>query len=179
MALKTLPPRALLRELLDYDVTTGNFIWRHRPRDMFRNEQNFRLWNTRYAGKIAGGTRGGKQPYLYIAVHHTQYFAHRLVWLYVHGDPVPNVIDHIDGNPLNNRFSNLRACSKAQNCANQRLRDSNTTGVRGVVRRNGRFQAQIMVNFKTHYLGRFDTLEEAAKARYDAAIRLYGAFAKH
>jgi hypothetical protein len=36
-----------------------------------------------------------------------------------------------------------------------------------------------MVNFKTHYLGRFDTLEEAAKARYDAAIRLYGAFAKH
>ena len=177
MALKTLPPRALLRELLHYDVTTGQFTWRPRPREMFRNKQNFLLWNTRYSGKVAGGTKSS--PYLYIAVHHTQYFAHRLVWLYVHGDPVPDVIDHIDGNPLNNRFVNLRASTKAQNCANQRLRDSNTTGVKGVVMKNGRFRAQIMVNFKMHYLGTFGTLEEAAKARYDGAVRLQGAFAKH
>ena len=177
-ALKTLPPRALLRELLHYDVATGQFIWRSRPREMFRNEQNFRLWNTRYAGKIAGGRRG-KAPYWYVAVHHIQYFAHRLVWLYIHGDPVPDCIDHIDGNPLNNRFSNLRASTKAQNCANQRLRDSNTTGVKGVIMIKGRFRAQIMVNFKMHSLGTFATLEEAAKARYDGAVRLHGAFAKH
>jgi len=36
-----------------------------------------------------------------------------------------------------------------------------------------------MVNFKDHHLGYFDTLEEAAKARFDAAVRLHGAFAKH
>ena len=178
MALKTLPPRALLRELLHYDVTTGQFTWLPRPRAMFRNEQNFLLWNTRYAGKVAGGRRG-QANYWYIAVHHIQYFAHRLVWLYVHGDPMPDCIDHIDGNPLNNRFSNLRASTKAQNCANMRLRDANTSGVKGVGPYKGRWRARIMVNFKDHHLGYFDTLEEAAKARFDAAVRLHGAFAKH
>ena len=178
MALKTLPPRELLFQLLHYDVTTGDFTWLPRPREMFTSNNAFNTWNSRYAGKIAGGRRG-QANYWYVAVHHVQYFAHRLVWLYIHGDPVPDCIDHIDGNPLNNRFSNLRAATKAQNCANQRLRDSNTTGVKGVIRRNGRFRAQIVVNFKMHSLGTFATLEQAAKARYDGAIRLHGAFAKH
>jgi hypothetical protein len=177
MALKTLPSRELLRQLLDYDVTTGNFTWKPRPREMFPSDNAFNTWNSRYAGRIAGGTKSS--AYLYVAVHHTQYFAHRLVWLYVHGDPVPDCIDHIDGNPINNRFSNLRASTKAQNCANQRLRDENRSGVKGVGRSHGRWRARIMVNFKDHHLGYFDTLEEAAKARFDAAVRLHGAFAKH
>lgn len=177
MALKTLPPRTLLRELLHYDVTTGELTWRPRPREMFRSDNAHRTWNTRYAFKPAGGTRGS--PYLYIAVHHTQYLAHRLVWLYAHGDPMPDCIDHIDGNPLNNRFANLRAATKAQNCANMRMRDSNTSGVKGVGLLKGRWRARIVVNFKEHHLGYFDTLEEAAKARFDAAVRLQGAFAKH
>src|SRR5580765_2950864 len=151
MALKTLPPRALLRELLDYDVTTGNFIWRPRPREMFVSDNAFRTWNSRYVGKVAGYVRPA--GHLAVAVGHTQYRAHRLVWLYVHGDPVPAVIDHVDGNPLNNRFSNLRAATKSQNGANMRMRSSNTTGVKGTGVLKGRFRARIMLDGKDLHLG--------------------------
>ena len=178
MAIKTLPPRSLLRELLDYSPVSGEFTWRPRPREMFRTEHSFRLWNTRYAGKIAGNL--APAGHRVVAVAHIQYRSHRLVWLYVHGEPVPDVIDHIDGDRLNNRFTNLRAATKSENSANMRIRSSNTTGIKGVgALPNGRFRARIMVNFKQVHLGRFDTLEEAAKARFDAAVRLHGAFAKH
>ena len=178
MAIKTLPSRELLRQLLRYDVTTGQFTWLPRPREMFRNEQNFRLWNTRYAGKIAGSNKGDK-PYLYVAVHHRQYLAHRLVWLYIHGEPVPDCIDHIDGTPANNRFTNLRAATKAQNSANMRLRDENKSGVKGVGLWHGYYRARIMLAGKDITIGYFKTLEEAAKARFEAASRLHGVFARH
>ena len=152
MALKTLPPRALLRELLHYDVTTGQFTWLPSPALCSVTSRTSSYGTPAMPGKSqeAGADR---LTYWYIAVHHIQYFAHRLVWLYVHGDPVPDCIDHIDGNPLNNRFSNLRASTKAQNCANMRLRDANTSGVKGVGPYKGRWRARIMVNFKDHHLG--------------------------
>jgi hypothetical protein len=113
-------------------------------------------------------------------VGHTQYRAHRLVWLYVHGEPVPNVIDHVDHNKLNNRISNLRAATKSQNGANMRMRNANTSGVKGVGRvGKGQFRARVMLHGKEIHLGRFDTLEEAAKARFEAASRLHGPFARH
>jgi hypothetical protein len=178
MAIKPLPSRALLRELLHYNAATGQFTWRPRHRQMFRNEQNFRLWNTRYAGKSAGTLR--QAGHLAVAVGHTQYRAHRLVWLYVHGEPVPDVIDHVDHNKLNNRISNLRAATKSQNGANMRMRNRNTTGVKGVSpHHKGRFRARIMLNGKETNLGSFATLEEAAKARFEAASRLHGSFARH
>ena len=177
-ALKTLPPRALLRELLDYDAETGNFIWKPRQRGMFRSDNAFSTWNSRYSGKVAGYVRPA--GHLAIAVGHSQYRAHRLAWLYVHGEPVPDVIDHIDHDKLNNRFINLRSATKSENGANMRMRNANRSGVKGVgVFRNGRFRARIMLHGRDHHLGYFATLEEAAKARYDAAIRLHGAFAKH
>lgn len=178
MAFKTLPPRALLRELLHYDVVTGQFAWRPRPREMFASNNAFRTWNSRYVGKVAGTLRPA--GHIAVAVGHTQFRAHRLVWLYVHGEPVPDVIDHIDHDKLNNRFSNLRAATKSQNGANMRMRNANTTGVKGVGHlKNGQFRARIMLHGKDINLGHFDTLEDAAKARFEAASRLHGSFARH
>jgi HNH endonuclease len=177
MTIKPLPDRELVQRLLRYDAATGEFAWLRRPREMFRNEQNFRSWNTRYAGRIAGNI--SPTGHRMIAIGHTQYRAHRLVWLYMHGETVPEVIDHVDHNKLNNRFTNLRAASKAENGANARRPTNSTTGIKGVAIFKGRFRARVVLHGKEHHLGYFDTMEEAAKARFEAASRLHGAFARH
>ena len=178
MVARIMPPRDLVRELLDYDAETGVFVWRPRPREMFPDERASKIWNTRYAGASAG--TNSALGYRVIAIAQVEYLAHRLAWLYVHGEPMPSVLDHMDGDPSNNRIANLRAALQRQNIANAKLRDDNTTGAKGVHRqRNGRFFARVTVGGVLHHLGTFDTVEEAAEARRDGAARLHGKFARH
>lgn len=75
-------------------------------------------------------------------------------------------IDHINGNPLDNRKCNLRKCNNQQNCRNSKVSKNNTTGVLGVsLRPSGRYRARIMVDRKEICLGTYDTIEEAKNAR--------------
>lgn len=69
--------------------------------------------------------------------------------------------------------------SSFQNKHNRGKNRSSTSGHKGVTfdKRNQRWQAKIMANNKTHWLGRFNTLEEASLAYNAAAIRLHGEFA--
>lgn len=88
-------------------------------------------------------------------------------------------IDHIDGDRLNNRRSNLRVCSQAENSRNRGRGTNNTSGFKGVSRtESGRWRARIVIDRKEFSLGRFDTKEAAAKAYDLAASRLHGKFAR-
>lgn len=89
-------------------------------------------------------------------------------------------VDHINGNGLDNRRSNLRVASQAQNCRNTRLRARNTSGYKGVFwdKFTSRWMAAIGCNGKFHNLGRFKTREEAAAAYAAAATDLFGKFAR-
>lgn len=103
---------------------------------------------------------------------------HRLVaGLDMDGFSSPGIVDHINGNGLDNRRSNLRICTHAQNLMNRGASKTNRTGLRGVTaHRKNSFRARIRVHGKLHDLGCFRTAEEAGAA-YDAAARqLHGEF---
>lgn len=88
-------------------------------------------------------------------------------------------VDHINGDCFDNRRSNLRLATHRENCRNQK-RHVGKTGYKGVYWRTdtSKWQAKIMVDYKSITLGCFTDEREAARA-YDAAARLYfGEFAR-
>ena len=90
-------------------------------------------------------------------------------------------VDHINGNPLDNRKENLRLCSNKENTKSKNKSKSNTSGYKGVFfikYRNKCWNARIGIDYKTIHLGYFYTKEDAAKAYNEAAIKYFGEFAK-
>jgi hypothetical protein len=161
--------QAELHKALDYAPDTGVFRWKHRPDMPVR-------WNTRWAGKAAGGMQ--ENGYWRIAIHDSRHLAHRLAWLYVHGDWPSHYLDHINLDRLDNRIANLREADDAQNSANISTRENTRSGYRGVWFRSQRnvWCAQIHFRGRKQHLGSFKNKEDAAAAYAKAARRLYGEF---
>ena len=88
------------------------------------------------------------------------------------------IVDHINGNPSDNRRCNLRLCTSTQNARNVSAGKNSRTGVLGVKKvKGGKYVAHIMVDRKSITLGRYDTIEEAAAARKEAEQRYFKEFA--
>ncbi len=155
-----------LRAAAHYDPATGQFT-------------RLRAWqNTRKPGSPLNTTN--LNGYVFFSIDGRKDYAHRWAWLYMTGAlPPPGVhIDHINGEPGDNRFSNLRLATARQNCANGKRKSFNTSGYKGVSIHKGRWRAVITVNRKQISLGSYDTREEAAAAYADGARRIHGEFAR-
>lgn len=157
------PPQERLKEVFNYDPETG----------IFTRRIDRRKWK---AGQVVGTLADG---YININIDQIIYRAHRLAWVYMTGEEPPTGIDHIDGNPLNNKFSNLRLADQTHNMCNARTRLSSRSGLKGVSpNRRGTFTARVNYKKKCYNLGDFKTPEEA-KAAYDSAAKiLHGEFFK-
>lgn len=149
-----------LREILNYDPDTGVFTW------ITSNSQ-------RRAGEAAEWITS--QGYSHIMINGKTYKAHRLAWLYMTGRWPPDQIDHIKHD---NWWFNLREASRSPNAQNALPPASNTSGVKGVTWRNGKWEVGIRVRGKRYHVGHFDTLEAASAAYAAAAIRHFGEFAR-
>lgn len=137
------------------------------------------VFTSRKTGRVMGWT----DPYGYIQIgihNRKRYLAHRLAWFYVRGRWPEKNLDHINGNPSDNRIANLRECNQSQNSANSKLVHATSSIRKGVCYDPGRkkFRAYIRKNGKQHHIGRFDTLDEALAARVEAEQRLHGDFAR-
>lgn len=153
-----------LRQMLDYDPATGVFTWRVKP---CRNVR---------AGDSAGAQR--KDGYWRIGVAGEKHLAHRLAWLHVHGRWPDEDIDHINGDPGDNRLANLRECSRSQNLANRRRGTNNASGHKGVFwcSTNQKWAARLTFAGKQVHLGLFGSLEDASAAYARGAREHYGEF---
>jgi hypothetical protein len=159
-----------LRSILDYEPITGAFTWKPRPD---RSPQ----WNGRFAGKKTGNPN--EHGALRIGIDGELYYAHQLAWIYMTGEnPAPLTIDHIDCNPSNNAWQNLRLATKSEQAANRRKRTDNKSGYKGVyfMPNVGKWSAQTRVDGKLIYLGLFDSPEKAYLAYLDEARKRFGAY---
>lgn len=135
----------------------------------FPNDGVFK-WNNNFYKNVGYLARG----YIGIKINGKKYMAHRLAWLYMYGEFPKLHIDHINGNRLDNRISNLRLATNSQNMQNQKKgRKDNKTGFLGVYFCNHRkkYIAKIVINHKRIELGKFDNKEDAGEA-YLKAKRL-------
>lgn len=140
------------REMWSYDPQTGDFTWlvnNHRAR----------------SGQKAGTINAS--GHISIKLAGRRYYAHRLAWLITHGTWPSHVIDHINGDPSDNRLVNLRDVPFCLNAQNIRKPPSNnqTSSFLGVSRyRSGKWKAKINVGGVQIHLGTFSTAEEASEA---------------
>jgi hypothetical protein len=118
--------------------------------------------------------------YWHVGVDGDEYKAHRLAWLFVHGEWPAGRLDHENGDTADNRIANLRPVTHSQNIANSRLRRDSTSGFKGVsfYTSAGKWGANINKDGRRHYLGLFNTPEEAHAAYCEAACELHGEFAR-
>lgn len=145
-----------VRTALLYDPETGEFSWRESKR-----------------GRRPGAC-GNMRPdgYRRIGMGGINYMAHRLAWLYVTGEWPENHIDHIDGNPDNNRWSNLRDVPQQTNVQNVKgaTRRNASSGLLGVSyhARDKLWRARIRSGGKNRVVGYFKSPEEAHSAYLEA-----------
>ncbi|MGL5904208.1 MAG: HNH endonuclease [Cetobacterium sp.] len=149
-------------DMFYYDAETGIVTWKIKPARRVK------------IGDIVGRLR--PDGYLQFSKLYKTYLLHRVIWDMCFPDDKlgpDDFIDHIDHIRTNNRLSNLRKASRKQNMQNQSLRRNNSSGVTGVYwsAKRSKWFADICIDYKTTYLGAFDTLEDAVASRKEAEIK--------
>jgi len=152
--------------------------------ELFEYRDGVLYWKVAKANKIKVGDAAGSlnktSGYFFTMINRKKYSNHRLIFLMHHGY-LPQCLDHIDGNKINNRIENLRPATIAENCRNSRIGKNNTSGVKGVnwVNHVKKWRARITVDRKTVMEKYFKTIEEAAEAVKKAREELHGEYARH
>lgn len=134
-----------IRTFLKYDCNTGLLVWTAGKR----------------SGKIAGNL--DKSGYIKLTIDGRTIRAHRVAWYLFYNEDPNGYIDHINGNRSDNKITNLRICDfRANNTNDDRHRDGWLPGTKK--HPNNKWEASIMIGKKRHYLGFYDTQEEAHRA---------------
>ena len=158
-------------------------ITQERVKELFDYEDGHLIWKEdRRANKIKGQRAGttNKDRYVEIKIENKLYRAHRLIFLW-HWGYLPDILDHIDGDFLNNKVGNLRECTKSENGCNSKTYSTNTSGVKGVHRRkdSGRWVATIGFEGKRYHGGYHDSIEDAEEAVKALREEHHGNFHRH
>lgn len=126
-----------------------------------------------------------KAPYTFYAERKLRKEGRRLLYpLKMHrlimrlGEGFHVVVDHINGNGLDNRKENLRICQRSENNCNARRYKNSTTGLKCVTKVGVKFRAVLRKNGTRFHLGYFDTAGKAHEAYKEAAIKHHGEFAR-
>lgn len=154
------------RRIFSYDELTGCISWKV---SLCRRIPN---------GSIAGHIH--KNGYRRVMYKAKPYYSHRIAWLIHYGNWPEYNIDHIDGNKLNNKISNLRDVDQSENTKNSKKCINNTSGVTGVYWRKYRNHWSVYINDNRRlvFLGNYKTIFNAAATRISAQNK-YGYSKNH
>lgn len=154
-----------LKEALSYNKEDGKF-----------------RWNISKVGRKFGKEVGCKlnSGAIQIMLDYKKYLAHKLAFLYVEGY-IPDEVDHKDGNPSNNCWENIRACTKSQNLRNRKIMPTSKTGVKNVHYRKDRnsYVVSLYLNNKRTFISSHKSIEDANAAATLARNKYHGEFARH
>lgn len=130
-------PVEVLREILDYDPELGELTWKVRKLDSeWWSPSGAKCFNTQRSGKVAGFNKPIKnRDYVRKEMKlpdGKNYICHRVIWAWMTGEWPTCLVDHIDQDPTNNRWDNLREVDYHGNQQNVRLRSDNAAGYVGV-----------------------------------------------
>lgn len=179
MTKSNLPTPEELRKLLRYDSETGKLFWKFRDESLFKSHREFIRWNNRYYDKPALNHLDEK-GYRCGAIKKKKIRAHRAIWAIIHDEWPKTDIDHINCNRSDNRESNLRLATRAENSWNSGIRATNTSGAKCVSfsKRMKKWTSYINVNGKKLHLGTFYNKHDAAKAHAAAVVKYHGEFGR-
>lgn len=173
----------MLRTLISCDGETGELLWQHRPACLFKPDGRVSangaaaMWNGKWAGKPALSSVNSS-GYKCGRIFSRAYKAHQVVVALTQGEWPLGDVDHIDGDKANNRPSNLRLATRAENVRNVGKLSNNTSGFKNVSfdKTKNLWRAGVTVNGKRVYLGRFKKKEDAYNAFCERAEKLHGEF---
>ena len=151
--------------------------------ELFEYRDGELYWKKDVAKNVKKGFLAGvpnPRNYKIIGINGKTYRAHRLIFLMFYGY-LPKIIDHIDGNTLNNKINNLREAKSADNSANSKLSKNNTTGAKGVFwkKRIKKWEVAVSYNKQRHHFGVYKDFELAELVAIEARNKYHGEFAKH
>lgn len=151
--------------------------------ELFEYRDGVLYWKVAKAISIKIGDAAGSlqnNGYLSTKINNKMYLNHRLIFL-MHKGFLPEILDHIDGNPLNNDINNLRPATKNQNQHNRKINKNNTTGFKGVVfdKKLGKFYCRICIDGKRKAIGYYSTAKEASDAIFEERQKAHGEFARN
>ena len=158
-------------------------ITQHSVKDLFDYRDGVLYWKIRPSNRIKINDKVGSlnnRGYLGTKINEKKYSNHRIIFLMFHGY-LPKFIDHIDGNPLNNKIENLRGASLTQNQYNSRISARNKSGVKGVswAKRDKKWLARVSVNGKNKSFGSYHDIEVAKFIAETMRYKYHGEFARH
>jgi hypothetical protein len=152
-----------LNEILEY--RDGLLYWK-------KNRGNVK------AGSLAGCH--AFKGYWVVRINRKNHYYHRVIYM-MHTGEMPTIVDHIDGNPSNNKFENLRPADYASNGWNQKIQSNNKSGVKGVCwnKKQQKWVVHCMNNGKNNYLGCFSDLQKAKKVVEEFRFNSHNEFARN
>ena len=149
--------------------------------NLFYYDDGVLRWREAKGRALRDAPAGTNQKgYLITKINGVRYGNHRIIFLMKYGY-LPLVVDHINGDTLDNRVENLREATSSQNMHNSKISRNNKSGIKGVFWNSAykKWQGNVNSGGKQHFAGRFESIEDAQRAVINLRNKLHKEFVNH
>jgi hypothetical protein len=162
---------------------TDKIISQEQLKEFFDYKDGNLYWKIKKCRNVAIGQKAGSyapRGNIDIMINGKVYKAHRLIFLFHYGY-LPKILDHKDGNPLNNKIENLREATNSQNMCNTKLNVNNKSGEKGVIwdKRISKWRTFCTISKKQYTSGSYSDLDKAIESVRKLRESLHMEFARH